>query len=77
MAQTDQDRIAAQSGSFRIGGELEVNRLGFGAMRLTGEGIWGEPDDPAECRRVLEVAIERASTSSTPRTPTGPRSPSA
>ena len=59
MAQTHQDRITAQSGSFRIGGELEVNRLGFGAMRITGEGIWGEPDDPAGCRRVLEVAVER------------------
>ena len=59
MTQTDQDRIAAQSGSFWIGGELEVNRLGFGAMRLTGEGIWGEPADPGECRRVLEVAVER------------------
>lgn len=36
---------AAQSGTFRIGGELEVNRLGFGAMRITGEGIWGDPAD--------------------------------
>ena len=32
---------ASKSGSFRIGGEIEVNRLGFGAMRLTGRGIWG------------------------------------
>ncbi len=44
---------AAASGTFRIGGELEVHRLGFGAMRVTGEGIWGEPADPAEARRVL------------------------
>jgi pyridoxine 4-dehydrogenase len=44
---------AAASGTFRIGGELEVHRLGFGAMRVTGDGIWGEPADPAEARRVL------------------------
>ncbi len=44
---------AARSGTFRIGGELEVNRLGFGAMRITGEGIWGPPSDAAECLRVL------------------------
>jgi aryl-alcohol dehydrogenase-like predicted oxidoreductase len=36
---------AAASGQFRIGGELSVNRLGFGAMRITGKGIWGEPVD--------------------------------
>ena len=34
---------ARKSGSFRIGGEIEVNRLGFGAMRITGPGIWGPP----------------------------------
>ena len=45
---------AAQSGQFKIGGDLQVNRLGFGAMRLTGEGIWGEPEDRAECIRVLK-----------------------
>jgi aryl-alcohol dehydrogenase-like predicted oxidoreductase len=45
---------AAQSGTFRIGGEIEVNRLGFGAMRLTGPGIWGEPRDRAECIRTLQ-----------------------
>ena len=49
---------ARASGNFDIGGELTVNRLGFGAMRLTGEGIWGEPSDPAECRRVLRRAVE-------------------
>jgi len=38
--------------------ELQVNRMGFGAMRLTGKGVWGQPDDPAECRRVLRRAIE-------------------
>src|SRR5271154_6213497 len=39
-------------------GDLEVNRLGYGAMRLTGKGIWGEPKDPAEARRVLRRAVE-------------------
>jgi aryl-alcohol dehydrogenase-like predicted oxidoreductase len=46
------------SGTFDIGGELTVNRLGFGAMRITGRGIWGEPADPDECRRVLRRAVE-------------------
>jgi aryl-alcohol dehydrogenase-like predicted oxidoreductase len=45
---------AARSGTFRIGGELEVHRLGFGAMRITGEGIWGPPADKAEALRVLK-----------------------
>ena len=45
--------------TFTIGGDLEVNRLGFGAMRLTGKGIWGEPKDPAEAKRVLKRAVER------------------
>jgi hypothetical protein len=38
---------AAASGQFRIGGEIAINRLGFGAMRITGRGIWGEPQDRA------------------------------
>jgi pyridoxine 4-dehydrogenase len=42
-----------ESGTFKLGGELEVHRLGFGAMRITGKGIWGEPADVAESRRVL------------------------
>src|SRR3954470_18507318 len=58
MSDTTQEPIAAAAGSFDIGGELTVHRLGFGAMRLTGEGIWGEPDDPDECRRVLQRAVE-------------------
>lgn len=45
---------AARSGTFRIGGELEVNRLGFGAMRITGEGVWGPPADKPEALRVLQ-----------------------
>jgi aryl-alcohol dehydrogenase-like predicted oxidoreductase len=44
---------ARQSGQFLIGGDLKVNRLGFGAMRITGKGIWGPPADVAEARRVL------------------------
>lgn len=42
------------SGTFAIGGDLTVHRLGFGAMRITGPGIWGDPKDPAEARRVLK-----------------------
>jgi pyridoxine 4-dehydrogenase len=44
--------------TFAIGGDLEVHRLGFGAMRITGPGIWGPPDDPDEARRVLRRAVE-------------------
>jgi len=44
--------------TFAIGGDLKVNRLGFGAMRLTGNGIWGEPKDIEEARRVLRRAYE-------------------
>src|ERR1700760_3757874 len=45
---------AAASGRVEIGGDLAVNRLGFGAMRITGKGIWGEPADRDECLRVLK-----------------------
>jgi aryl-alcohol dehydrogenase-like predicted oxidoreductase len=45
---------AAASGQFKIGGDLSVNRLGFGAMRITGPGIWGEPEDRDEAIRVLK-----------------------
>ena len=57
---TDQDARpnAAAAGTFRLGGDLFVNRLGFGAMRLTGRGILGEPEDPDEARRVLRRAVE-------------------
>ena len=44
---------AALSGTFAIGGDLKVNRLGFGAMRITGRGIWGPPEDPEEARATL------------------------
>jgi pyridoxine 4-dehydrogenase len=46
------------TGTFRIGDGPTVRRLGFGAMRLTGPGIWGEPEDPDECRRTLRRAVE-------------------
>ena len=49
---------AKASGTFQIGGDLAVNRLGFGAMRLTGDGIWGEPKNPEEARSVLRRAVE-------------------
>lgn len=45
---------AEASGTFKLGGDLEVNRLGFGAMRVTGDGIWGEPGDRDEAVRVLK-----------------------
>ncbi len=44
---------AAASGTFKIGGDLTVHRLGFGAMRVTGPGIWGSPTDPTEAKHVL------------------------
>ncbi|MEI9894626.1 MAG: aldo/keto reductase [Chthoniobacter sp.] len=49
---------AANSGTFSIGGDIPVHRLGFGAMRLTGKGIWGEPADRDECLAVLRRAVE-------------------
>ncbi len=50
--------LAAASGTFTLGGDLTVNRLGFGAMRLTGKGVWGPPADRDECVRVLRRAVE-------------------
>ncbi|WP_407687778.1 aldo/keto reductase [Mycobacterium sp. HUMS_1102779] len=50
--------VAHASGTFTIGGDLTVNRLGFGAMRLTGKGVWGPPTDRDECIRVLRRAAE-------------------
>ena len=49
---------AAHSGTFDIGGDLHVYRLGFGAMRITGKGIWGEPPDHDEAIRVLRRSLE-------------------
>ena len=50
--------LVSASGTFEIGGETTVNRLGFGAMRLTGTGVWGDPADPEEAIRVLRRAVE-------------------
>jgi pyridoxine 4-dehydrogenase len=44
--------------TFSIGGDLEVRRLGFGAMRITGDGIWGPPDDPEGAKRLLRRVVE-------------------
>jgi pyridoxine 4-dehydrogenase len=49
---------AARAGTITLGDELTVNRMGFGAMRITGEGIFGPPADPEECTRVLRRAVE-------------------
>ena len=49
---------AAASGTFKLGNDSPIHRLGFGAMRLTGKGIWGEPENPEEARRVLRRAVE-------------------
>src|SRR5919198_15124 len=48
----------AANSTFKIGGDLEVNRLGFGAMRITGKGVWGWPPDRENARKVLRRAIE-------------------
>src|SRR5919106_6271482 len=45
--------------TFTIGGDLEVRRLGFGAMRITGDGIWGPPDDPEGAKELLRRVVER------------------
>jgi aryl-alcohol dehydrogenase-like predicted oxidoreductase len=49
---------AAAAGTITLGKDMTVNRLGFGAMRITGEGIWGDPPDIAEARLVLQRAVE-------------------
>lgn len=55
---TTTDRPVAASGTFSLGGDLPVTRLGYGAMRITGKGIWGPPADPEESKRVLRRAVE-------------------
>ena len=55
---SDMTPDAAASGTFAIGGDMPVNRLGFGAMRITGKGIWGDPANPDEANRVLRRAVE-------------------
>jgi pyridoxine 4-dehydrogenase len=50
--------LIGKAGEFSIGNDLSVNRLGFGAMRITGDGVWGEPKDRTEAVRVLQRAVE-------------------
>jgi pyridoxine 4-dehydrogenase len=54
--------LASQAGTFEIGGDLTVNRLGYGAMQLTGDGVWGPPEDHDECIRVLQRAVQEGVT---------------
>jgi len=49
---------AAEAGTIDVGGDLTVNRLGFGAMRITGQGIWGEPPDLGQARAAIKRAVE-------------------
>ena len=56
---------ATLSGTFRLGGDLPVHRLGFGAMRITGKGIWGPPADRTEALACFEGASNWAPRSST------------
>ena len=49
---------AKAGGTFKLGGDLPVHRLGYGAMRITGKGIWGEPKDPEGAKKVLRRAVE-------------------
>ncbi|HEY8998585.1 MAG TPA: aldo/keto reductase [Edaphobacter sp.] len=49
---------ATASGTFNLGGDMPVYRLGYGAMRITGKGIWGEPKDPEGAKKVLKRAVE-------------------
>ena len=49
---------SAISKTFKLGGEVEINRLGYGAMRITGKGIWGPPADPERAKKVLQRAVE-------------------
>ena len=52
------EAVAAAAGTITLGGDLTVNRMGFGAMRITGKGVWGEPEDRAETIRVVRRAVE-------------------
>jgi pyridoxine 4-dehydrogenase len=55
---TTKEVHASASGTFTLGGDIHINRLGFGAMRITGEGIWGEPKNPEQAKKVLRRAVE-------------------
>ncbi len=58
MTNATDTQLAAASGTFQLGGDLPVYRLGFGAMRITGKGIWGEPANRQECLAVLRRSLE-------------------
>ncbi len=58
MARYDRAAMTTATDTFKIGGELEVRRLGFGAMRITGDGIWGAPPDPAGARELLRRVVQ-------------------
>ena len=58
MSDTTTDQPAHASGTLTLGGDLPVHRLGYGAMRITGEGVWGQPADHDESIRVLRRAVE-------------------
>jgi pyridoxine 4-dehydrogenase len=58
MLVADKERLAAASGTFLLGGDLPVTRLGFGAMRITGPGVWGDPPDRTVAIAVLRRAVD-------------------
>ncbi|WP_039800783.1 aldo/keto reductase [Nocardia araoensis] len=58
MSTQAESRPASRSGSFALGGDLPVHRLGYGSMQITGPGVWGDPEDPDEAVRVLRRAVE-------------------
>ncbi len=58
MPETGSQPNASQAGTFALGGDLVVHRLGFGAMRITGPRVLGEPADRGEARAVLRRAVE-------------------
>ncbi len=58
MKEKSTPKLAAASGTFALGGDLAIHRMGFGAMRITGTGIWGEPKDPMEAKRVLKRSLD-------------------
>src|SRR5436305_13546900 len=55
---SEQTATAAAAGTIDIGGDITVNRLGFGAMRITGNGVWGPPPDEEAAKAVLRRAVE-------------------
>ena len=55
---TTTDNLASASGTFSLGGDLDVVRLGYGTMQLPGQGVWGPPKDHDEALRVLRRAVE-------------------